>query len=235
MNSLQELQDCFEKRMANFEADLLKKASNAASLAGLAEDFTIFKTLVLDTLKSFQSQMKAIVREVDNMETRSRRKILLVHGIPEKRNENTSQVLVEVVASKLGLDSFSFEDVSRCHRMGRQSSDDKPRPILVKFRKVAIRDSIWGSKTRLKGTGVTLSEFLTRSRHSAFMAARNEFGISKCWTKEGSVFVLGPDGSRYRVTCVADLEPIRPVVADKPTATKTLATKPRRAAAGTKK
>lgn len=68
MKSMQKLQDYFEKRMVIFEGELLKKTSNTVSLTGFTEKFTEFKTLILEPLKSFQSQIEAIVNEVDNME-----------------------------------------------------------------------------------------------------------------------------------------------------------------------
>uniref|UniRef100_A0A2H1W9F9 SFRICE_038682 n=1 Tax=Spodoptera frugiperda TaxID=7108 RepID=A0A2H1W9F9_SPOFR len=62
-------------------------------------------------------------------------------------------------------------DIKRCHRMGRATL--KPRPILFKLHNVALRDSIWFGKTGLKGSGITISEFLTKTRHNVFMAARD--------------------------------------------------------------
>ncbi|CAG4982991.1 unnamed protein product [Colias eurytheme] len=50
--------------------------------------------------------------------------------------------------------------------------ENKPRPILCKLRNLSDKELIWSSKISLKGTGITLSEFLTKSRHEVFMAAR---------------------------------------------------------------
>ncbi|KAJ0173698.1 hypothetical protein K1T71_010847 [Dendrolimus kikuchii] len=84
--------------------------------------------------------------------------------------------------------------------------------ILMKFHltDVAIRSKIWSAKTQLKGSGVTLSEFLTKYRHDLFMRARQEFGISKCWSRDGVVFVLGQDGSRHSISRIEDLSVINP-------------------------
>ncbi|XP_026745500.1 uncharacterized protein LOC113506863 [Trichoplusia ni] len=95
--------------------------------------------------------------------------------------------------------------VRRCHRMGRNNNGSKPRPILLKLRDVEVRDRIWFEKTKLKGSGITLSEFLTKTRHDAFMMAREKFGISNCWTRRGEVFVLGADGTKRRVLNTRDV------------------------------
>ncbi|XP_026733623.1 uncharacterized protein LOC113497968 [Trichoplusia ni] len=89
--------------------------------------------------------------------------------------------------------------------MGRNNNGSKPRPILLKLRDAEVRDRIWFEKTKLKGSGITLSEFLTKTRHDAFMMAREKFGISNCWTQRGEVFVLGADGTKRRVLSTRDV------------------------------
>ncbi|KAJ8737053.1 hypothetical protein PYW07_000324 [Mythimna separata] len=95
--------------------------------------------------------------------------------------------------------------------MGRQAGTSKPRPILCKLRDVNLRDSIWFAKTRLKGTSITVSEFLTKSRHRLFMYAREKFGVNNCWSQQGLIYVLGFDGSRHRVNSMSDLDNIMQV------------------------
>ncbi|KAF9413449.1 hypothetical protein HW555_008341 [Spodoptera exigua] len=90
--------------------------------------------------------------------------------------------------------------------MGRTSQ--KARPILLKLQDVALRDNIWHTKTKCKGSGITISEFLTKARHSVFMSARERFGVSQCWTREGTVYVLDFKGIRHRVTSSEDLDKI---------------------------
>ncbi|CAF4921322.1 unnamed protein product [Pieris macdunnoughi] len=142
----------------------------------------------------------------DQEEMRSRRKMLLVHGVAEDNKEDTSAVFAKVITEHL---SVTVEDlqISRCHRLG-QAKKDTPRPILVKLRDVHLRDSIWYSKTQLKGTGITISEFLNKVRHDTFMEARKLFGISKCWTRNGTIHIIAPDGTRYQVNSMAELKAI---------------------------
>ncbi|KOB76554.1 Uncharacterized protein OBRU01_04566 [Operophtera brumata] len=144
---------------------------------------------------------------VDQSEIRNRSKILLIHGVAEENKEVTATAVSRVVISQLKHAEFSIKDISRWHRMGR-SSNDRPRLILVKFRDVSLRDKLWFSKTHLKDSGITISKFLTKARHEVFMQARQRFGVAKCWTREGYVFVVGPDDIRHRVSCLADLDRI---------------------------
>lgn len=131
--------------------------------------------------------------------------MILLHGVTEQAKEDTSTVVTEVVHCHLKLTDFTVTDIRRCHRMGRQAGTSKPRPILCQLRDVSTRDSIWFAKTKLKGTGITASEFLTRPRHRLFMSARERFGETNCWTKQGVIYVLGADGSKHRISSLHDL------------------------------
>lgn len=207
---LQELMSMFQTQMDSFEGRLLKtqKTSVTSSVETLAAEFAAFKIFVVASMRSLQEQIELLAKESDQLEMRSRRKILLLHGVPEESKEVTAEVVAGVVTVQLKQTAFTVGDVSRCHRMGRVSSTDRPRPILCKLRDGVVRDKIWSAKACLKGSGVTISEFLTKSRHNIFMEARQQFGITKCWTREGYVFVLGSDGVRHRISCQRDLNGI---------------------------
>ncbi|XP_059057606.1 uncharacterized protein LOC131851177 [Achroia grisella] len=194
-------------KMAVFQSDLQKINTTPSTVTSLAADFAVFQTFVTTTFCSLQQQLELLGRQMDQFEMRSRRKILLIHGVPEHRGSSTSQDIVEVVAEKLKISSFFEDNISRCNRVGH-SSGDKPRPIVVKFKDLALRNKVWFAKTALKHTGITISEFLTKERHEAFIAARRHFGIKRSWTRDGYVIVAGEDGSKHRVTTVAEVNKI---------------------------
>ncbi|CAK1599815.1 unnamed protein product [Parnassius mnemosyne] len=141
------------------------------------------------------------------MEMRSRRKILLVHGIAEDKKENTSSSVVKILSDHLKVPGITTDSIGRSHRLG-QPGTDKPRAVLVEFRDYGTKEKIWLAKKNLKGTGITLSEFLTKGRHTTFQAARQRFGVSRCWTRNGIIFVLGPDQVRHRIHSRLDLDAI---------------------------
>lgn len=209
---MSELLAQFNDRMSKFEAELSKTTpettASTSSSSILATEYAAFKTFVMGALNCLQHQVEALAKDIDTLEMRGRRKLLLVHGVAEVNKEETSHLVAEVVRDRLKIDSFSVAAIRRCHRMGNQGSAGKPRPILVKLQDVDVRDKIWFAKTKLKGSGITLSEFLTRSRHQVFMAARDKFGVDSCWTKQGSVYVLGADGTKHRVVTHSELNAI---------------------------
>lgn len=204
--SLAAMQEMFHTKMNEFQLELHRNSSSTSS-STLPSEFSAFRTFILAALDTLQKQVEFLARELDHQEMRGRRKILLFHGVPENKSENTSQVAVAIISEKMKIPEFSSEFISRSHRLGRPS-DKKPRPIVVKFRERSVRDKVWFAKAKLKGSGVTQSEFLTRPRHDLFVEARRRFGVSNCWTRQGWVQVLATDGSVHQVECVVDLDAV---------------------------
>ncbi|XP_050358338.1 uncharacterized protein LOC126778918 [Nymphalis io] len=217
-HSIQDLTEHFNSRMAEFQKTLQSSIPASSPTTNIAAQFNTFRVFVLTALESLQKQVELLSKQYNQMEMRSRRKMLLLHGIPEEVKENVPTVVSRVLSDKLKLPEFTMDKLSRCQRLG-QSTRDKPRAILVKFHDASLRNKIWYSKTSLKNTGVTLSEFLTKERHELFMAARRKFGISKCWTKDGAVIVTGSDGKRHRIVTTAELNSIKCTQNDIPLAT----------------
>lgn len=207
--SIQEMSTLFHTRMAQFQDELSSKASPKVQLtpSALAADFVAFKSFIMVALKNLQAQLELLAQEVDRQEMRSRRKIILLHGVPETKDEVCAASAVKIFSEKLKQSDVSEGAISRCHRLGRPSTD-RPRPLLVRFRELSVRENVWSAKTGLKGTGVTMSEFLTVVRHRLFMTARQRHGVTRCWTRDGTIFVLGPDSARHRVLSLDELDKI---------------------------
>ena len=226
-------------QLAEFRRDLQQRAPQEHNLASLAADFARFESFITLAIENLQSQVTSVIGELDRLEMRGRRKILLFHGVPEAKKETVTSTVEGLISSKFQLPDSTQVIVNRCHRMG-PPQDNKTRPVLVEFRDASVRDKLWSLKSGLKGTGITLSEFLTKPRHEAFMAARRRFGITRCWTREGNVIVLGSDGTRHRLATIAELNKVpgpelteapRSVAATRSLDTKLPATKTRRTAA----
>ncbi|XP_063388180.1 uncharacterized protein LOC134674061 [Cydia fagiglandana] len=186
--SIDEMTKNFNEQMATFQSQLEKTAPTNPTASLLAAEFSAFKNFTIKALETLQSQVKLLAKQVDQQEMRTRRKMLLFHGVAEAKDENTSERVLELLKKHLKSD-LALKDIARSHRMGRPRGNQS-RCILVKFRDLSDRDTVWYAKTALKGTGITLSEFLTKPRHDVFMAARDRFGVRGCFTRDGSVFVI---------------------------------------------
>ena len=207
--TLDALAEMFTTRMSTFEQDLLKLSpAPNTSASALARDFERFRSFVLSSFADIQGQISLLSTECDTLEMRSRRKMLLLHGVPEREDENTVDVVTDVLKSQVHLKHFEASGLSRAHRMGR--AGERPRPVVVKFRSCEMRDEAWFGKTSLKGSGVTISEFLTSRRHRLFKAVRMRLGVSKCWTREGRIVGLDQKGKRHIVSSLGDLDRLCP-------------------------
>ena len=77
--------------------------------------------------------------------------------------------------------------IDRSHRIGPKKKEQKPRPIIVKFCSYRDRSKVFYNKKMLKGSGVTITESLTKTR----MDLLNEVmvGHGNSWTIDGNIFV----------------------------------------------
>ncbi|KAJ2944171.1 hypothetical protein O0L34_g5176 [Tuta absoluta] len=197
--SLENLSKLFTAQMARYES--------RTQVSDIPADYAEFKSFVVTALDSLYQQIDLLASEVDQLEMRSRRKMLLIHGVQESAHQDSVSEVMDLCKTSLGLAHITPADISRTHRLGRVINS-KPRPLLVKFTSMEIRSKVWAAKTGLKGSGVTISEFLTKRRHEVFMAAREQFGISKSWTRDGTIVVLTKDGSKCHITTMKELEKI---------------------------
>lgn len=199
----------------------LGKASTSSSsdLSQLKSDYKDFKEFVWKTLSLLQRQIELLIAGYDKHESLSRRKILLFHGLQEENQEQLEDRIINVIHKHIKLPSIVHSDIQLCHRLGAKG--DKPRPILVRFGVLKCRNQVWTSKSQLKGSGVTLSEFLTKPRQEVFVAARKHFGVGHCWSADGHIVVLLPDKNRKKIVSMTELLPlIEKYPAQKPQETK---------------
>lgn len=202
-------------RMGSFEERLQKATSSPASvpsdpdLPTLAREFNKFKVLVWQVLSKLKAQTELLSLGQDRHETFMRRKILLFHGVTETKDEDAHQVVLNILTNKMQLTDVTLDDLQACHRLG--STTSKPRPLLVRFRDYELRRLAWDTKTELKDSGIVISEFLTKSRHDTFMAARKHFGIRNCWSADGKIVILLPDKTRKKIEVLSELQTLMAV------------------------
>ncbi|KOB76815.1 Uncharacterized protein OBRU01_04691 [Operophtera brumata] len=204
--SMDQLKCMFKLEMDQLKERIDKTSSPpSATVSSLAVDLASFRTFVMGALQLLQDQLQVISSEVDGMEMRSRHKILLLHGVPEIAKEDTAEVIVKTVVQKLKLNDFARAAISRCHRMGRSATGDKPRPIFIKLQDIALRNKIWFAKTSLKNTGITMSD----PGMTSLWLLGSFLVCPSTRTQDGCVFVIGENGTRRRVNCQQELEKVR--------------------------
>lgn len=192
------------KRLNEFEARLnTTTPQTSSSQTSLADEFRNFKSDVLSILLLMRRQIFMITKSIDAIETRHRRKNLLMNGVPENVS-NLLDFVSQTLREKLGLASMVPEKLLACHRIG-QPSRDKERPVLLRFSEISLKNAVWDKKTSFKGTPFSVSEFLTKQRQTVFIQARKRFGQRRCWTMGGNIVVMLKDGTKRRLYSEQDL------------------------------
>lgn len=197
-----DIEDRLMRRMADFESQL--QATPASSdVARLASEFHSFRDIVWEIVRHLRRQIAECLQAVDTMEMRHRRKCILISGIPESA-EDVSSVVEGIIRDKLQLPEAASH-MEQCHRLGEKVSS-RPRSVLIRFNSLNDKSAIWRKKTLLKGTSYSMSEFLTKSRQTVFIAARSHYGMRSCWSQDGVITIKLPDGSRRKITTKNELD-----------------------------
>ena len=142
-----------------------------------------------ETIKQRCHEYEEVIVEhenlIDSLEQYGRRNCLLIHGVPESPQEDTDNLFIENVNSKLDL-NIKARDLDRTHRIGKPA-ENKIRPIIAKFARYNKRKTVYTNKRKLKGTNVTITESLTKARMIKLNAAKDKFGKENVWTTDGEI------------------------------------------------
>lgn len=210
----------FEETMKEFQArlqDATACSPRGDTLQSLNKEFAEFQGSVSAELGVLKSELQSIQHrlnrqeeQIDEAEQYSRRNCLLLHGIPEEINEDSYDKVIKTLNEKLDV-HIKLDDIDRCHRLGplRRSASDVvskgKRPIIVKLLRYHDRDRIWRKKRCLKGTGILVTESLTRTRQEILHRAREIFGLRRTWTQDGRIVLLQDNGHKSTITTMNQL------------------------------
>ena len=130
---------------------------------------------------------------VEKQEQYSRHNCLILHRIPEKKQENTDELCIKVINEHLDLD-INDRDINRTHRIGNpRNADEKPRPIIIKLVRYNDRKKIFDSKKKLKGKKIAITESLMITCMKKLNEARERYNFKNVWTSDRKI--LYKDGS----------------------------------------
>ena len=104
-----------------------------------------------NTIENLVEKQKSISSEIDDLEQYSQRNCLVLHGVNERNDENTNEIIIKTFSEELGVE-IKEDDLDRSHRLGKpKRKDNKPRPVIVKFARYIVRREIFMKKRKLKG------------------------------------------------------------------------------------
>lgn len=145
------------------------------------------------------TKLEQLNHATDELEQHNRIENLRIFGIEEKKEENTD-LLVHEVAKKINV-VLQPTSISRSHRVGPIATG-KTRAIIVKFVSYADRKKMFKAKKLLKGSGVTITEDLTKYRQAILKKAIDVYTKEYAWSDNGIIFVkIGKTFHRAKTMC----------------------------------
>ena len=170
-----------------------------------------------DDLSSHVTDLEA---KIDNLEQYSGQNCLILTGCQEKQaesqldthdrdvneqkdqeEENSDEIVLDVFRNIMGM-RISIDEVEGTHRLGRKANinstreDRLPksgRPIIINFSTYRKRQEIFSNKKKLKGSGLVLTENLTKTRMHLLAKAREIVGVKNYWTVNGRIVAIRRD------------------------------------------
>ena len=100
-------------------------------------------------VKYLNEKVETMDRSLDRHEQYSRRNCLLIHGVKENEKEDTDEVVIEFFEKEME-EKLSANDIDRSHRLGKEQSGTRPRPIIIKFTRYNVCNVIFRKKEDLE-------------------------------------------------------------------------------------
>lgn len=152
-----------------------------------------------------KEENEELATSLDELQQYTRRNSLRIFGLKEEKNENVDQAVVNILNDKLGV-AISIDNIDRCHRLGAfRPGSQKPRAIIIKFTSYRYRAKVFHEKKKLKGSGITIREDLTRARMEILNNAYEQFGFKNVWSNDG-VIIVNKNSRKTRIKSLHELE-----------------------------
>jgi hypothetical protein len=116
--------------------------------------------LTRQQIEKLEKENEILHKSVIDLKTRSMRDNLVFYNIDENKDENTTDIIHQIMEHKLGMENAAREvKIDRSHRLGKQRfGTTKPRPIVAKFNFYPDRERVLQNARKLKGTKIGIGE-----------------------------------------------------------------------------
>ena len=132
-------------------------------------------------------------KRLAQQENYSRKLNLIFDGVSPTSGKSPGRLIIELL-DKMGIVNADTINTEACHFIG-QVRDGK-QSLLVRFTSRRDRDSVWNSKSKLKGTGVFIREHFSprttqvQKQMKPIVTAARDQGM-KCYLKDNGVMLNG--------------------------------------------
>lgn len=156
-------------------------------------------------VKKLQEKNQQLSISVDAQEQYSRGRNIRIFGLNYEPKEDIQTKVLTLLNEKMQL-KINSTGLLRCHRVqAKNKQPDKPPAVLVEFDNVNSRSAVFKGVSKLKSTGISIREDLTRGKLNIVRAALVKFPPKDVWTINGKIYVKC-SGVKNLVQSVRDLE-----------------------------
>ena len=159
----------------------------------IESSLTTLGSSMKDLESSFKPIQSNLARLNDRFEQQALSNQIIVFGVKEDPPiENTESQFMSLCAVKFPGIPITQSDVVSAKRIGKPSA--KPRPIVVEFCNLRIRQLLLRQKKDLKGSGTLFSEMLTKPRLQLLSYAKSKLGLRNVWSSKGDILYKTQSG-----------------------------------------
>lgn len=111
------------------------------------------KPIIEENLK-LKTEIEKLNRKIESLETNGKRNNLLIHGIPEQKEESKEDLKTIIISTLNEIDVIlKEEEIDRMQRLGKQDKGDgKIRPILLATTTLQKKIQILKNKKKMKSS-----------------------------------------------------------------------------------
>ncbi|XP_065559784.1 uncharacterized protein LOC136026894 isoform X7 [Artemia franciscana] len=149
---------------------------------------------VKDSWEAEETKKKSAKHGVSKPKTRKRKtpeqkiaeKEIIVHGVAEMDPHETAEsAFLSICNENFPHLSVHKNDLISSRRIGKQGS--RPRPIIVQFSNLSIRQFLLKNKYRVRAAGITFDETMTNSKLALRNYAKFCLGSRSVWVSNGEI------------------------------------------------
>lgn len=145
-----------------------------------------------------------VVASNDALEQYSRCNSVRIFGLPQERNEDTTKLVIQLCNGQLGLD-ITEADIDCSHRLPVKSG--MCPPIIVKFCRRTIKNSVLRNKRKLKESKIVVREDLTKRRAQLLKLSGQKYGQRNVWSMGGTILARIGNGVK-KIVSERDLQDV---------------------------
>ena len=154
--------------------------------------------------KALSDECDMLSIKCDSLEQYSRRTSIRISGLKDVPHQEVEANVINILQEKLNL-NIDQSTIDRCHPIGKPKNGN--RSVLVKFLSYRQQREVLANRSKLKGTGIGISEDLTKTRYGLNINAVKKYGRKFVWTLDGKIYVKFR-GKKYTIVSDSDFNTV---------------------------